>query len=81
MFFYRDPEEVEAEQAAAAAAKLEAAEATETAAEPAGDWDASLPAISAQPAESKLCSIWYPSLASQSADLLLLFFLRRRLGR
>lgn len=54
MFFYRDPEEVEKEAADALAAKIAAAEGSaEAVAEPAaGDWDASLPAISAQPAES-----------------------------
>lgn len=54
MFFYRDPEEVEKEAADALAAKIAAAEGSaEAVAEPqTGDWDPSLPAISAQPAES-----------------------------
>ncbi|KAL7417945.1 ribosomal protein S2, flavodoxin-like domain-containing protein [Mrakia frigida] len=54
MFFYRDPEEVEKEAADALAAKILAAEGSaEAVAEPAaGEWDASLPAISAQPAEN-----------------------------
>lgn len=57
MFFYRDPEEVEKEAADAAAAKAAAAEGSAEAAPEAPEWDAALPALSAQPAGESECRL------------------------